>query len=460
MSDLDPIDPSSALELYLEDKKGTLSQSSIRARRSRISTFVDWLDDREITNLNELTGRLVKEYQLESRKEADWAPSTEKSMMDTTRVFVRWCESIEAVNSGLSERVQSPTLTGDEGVRDLHLDTETAQEVLNNLDRFHYCSRAHVTLAVMWHTMARCGAVRSLDLDDYDSVTQSLRFRHRPETGTPLKNKHTSERHVAISVSLAALLDDWIELKRPAVTDEYGREPLITTRNGRTANGTISGCAYKYTQPCRYKRRCPLDRNPETCESTEHAKISSCPESVSPHPFRRGSITLTPVRRSLQSSFRSCRRLGTGYREALRRAHRPREDGTATGVSRGRVGVSPSSTVSTSSTTVQRVDRSDLRDTSVSQHMSTDSDAGGDGEMEKINVRVPQSLLAQVDDVWEERGYANKSEFIRDALRDAVNPPTQLSEEALEHLAESREQRERGETVSQDDVKDRLGIDD
>ena len=92
--------------------------------------------------------------------------------------------------------------------------------------------------------------------------------------------------------------------------------------------------------------------------------------------------------------------------------------------------------------------------------MSTDSEAGSDGEMEKINVRVPQSLLAQVDDVWEERGYATKSEFIRDALRDAVNPPMQLSAEALEHLAESREQREQGETVSQDDVKDRLGIDD
>ena len=92
--------------------------------------------------------------------------------------------------------------------------------------------------------------------------------------------------------------------------------------------------------------------------------------------------------------------------------------------------------------------------------MSTDSDAGSDGEMEKINVRVPQSLLAQVDDVWEERGYATKSEFIRDALRDAVNPPMQLSAEALEHLAESREQREQGETVSQEDMKDRLGIDD
>jgi integrase len=291
MSDLDPIDPRTALELYLEDKKGTLSRSSIKSHRYRISTFVDWLDDRGISNMNDLTGRLVKEYQLDGRKASDWAPSTEKSMLDTTRVFVRWCESIEAVDGGLSERVQSPTLTGDEGVRDQQLDAETAQEVLKNLDRFHYCSRAHVTLAVMWYTMARCGAVRSLDLADYDAEKQSLRFTHRPETGTPLKNKHTSERHVAISESLADLLDGWIELKRPDVTDEYGRESLITTTNGRIAKGTIAGYAYKYTQPCRYKRRCPLDRNPETCESTDHGKVSSCPESVSPHPFRRGSIT-------------------------------------------------------------------------------------------------------------------------------------------------------------------------
>ena len=85
--------------------------------------------------------------------------------------------------------------------------------------------------------------------------------------------------------------------------------------------------------------------------------------------------------------------------------------------------------------------------------------ATSNGEMEKINVRVPPSLLAQIDGVWEKRGYANKSEFVRDALRDVVNPPTQLSEKALEHLAESRTQREQGETVSQDEEKNRLGID-
>lgn len=77
--------------------------------------------------------------------------------------------------------------------------------------------------------------------------------------------------------------------------------------------------------------------------------------------------------------------------------------------------------------------------------------------MGKINVPVPQSLLGRIDDVWEEREYANKSEFIRDALRNGGNPPTQLSAEAFEHPAESREQ---GETVSQDDVENRPGIDD
>lgn len=92
--------------------------------------------------------------------------------------------------------------------------------------------------------------------------------------------------------------------------------------------------------------------------------------------------------------------------------------------------------------------------------MSTDRDAINEGEMEKINVRVPPALLARIDELWEERGYANKSEFIRDALRDAVNPSPQLSDEALQHLAESREQRGRGETVSQDEVKDRLDLDD
>ena len=291
MSELDPIDPTQALKLYIADRRSSLAKSSLMSHRSRLTAFVDWLDERDIVNLNELTGRMIKEYQLEGREEYDWTVSTEKSYMVTIRVFVRWCESIEAVESGLSERVQSPVLDENQGVRDVELDSETAQAVLENLERYHYCSREHVTLAVMWHTMGRCGAVRSLDLEDFESKEQYIRFRHRPETDTSLKNKHKSERHIAISEELADLLDEWVENKRLDVTDEYGRRPLITTQHGRISQTTIGIYAYKYTQPCRYAGTCPEGRDPQTCESTEHKNVSTCPASVSPHPFRRGSIT-------------------------------------------------------------------------------------------------------------------------------------------------------------------------
>ena len=88
-----------------------------------------------------------------------------------------------------------------------------------------------------------------------------------------------------------------------------------------------------------------------------------------------------------------------------------------------------------------------------------DTDTGGD-RMEKINVRVPEALLQRIDEEWERRGYSSKSEAIRDALRDWVNPPTALSEETLAALEESREQAERGETVSADEARERLGLDD
>lgn len=74
------------------------------------------------------------------------------------------------------------------------------------------------------------------------------------------------------------------------------------------------------------------------------------------------------------------------------------------------------------------------------------------GESETYTVRVPDELASRIDAVWEERGYVSRSEFIRDALRTAVDPPVRISDEFAEHLETSREQRERGEYVELDDV--------
>jgi len=91
--------------------------------------------------------------------------------------------------------------------------------------------------------------------------------------------------------------------------------------------------------------------------------------------------------------------------------------------------------------------------------MSTDTDGPDSDRMTKIDVRVPVELLDTIDEEYERRGYTSRSEAIRDALRDWANPSVELSEAVLEDLARSREQRERGETRSLDDVADEYGVD-
>jgi len=91
--------------------------------------------------------------------------------------------------------------------------------------------------------------------------------------------------------------------------------------------------------------------------------------------------------------------------------------------------------------------------------MSTDTDDAGDERTTKIDVRVPVSLLETIDEEYERRGYTSRSEAIRDALRDWVDPPAQLSAETLKALATSRDQREQGETRSLEDVAADFDVD-
>lgn len=82
----------------------------------------------------------------------------------------------------------------------------------------------------------------------------------------------------------------------------------------------------------------------------------------------------------------------------------------------------------------------------------SDTDSGTDTA--KINVRLSERLLADADETWEERGYNSRSEFIRQAIRDSVHS-SRLSARTLESLLVSEQQRERGETVSSAEMRER-----
>ncbi len=109
---LEPIDPERALELYIADRENNVAQATIYSHRSRLGHFIRWCNDEaEITNLNDLSGRQLHEFRIWRRMEGDLSPATEKTQMDTLRVFIKWLES---VSTGSSSRTQS-RLTGQTG---------------------------------------------------------------------------------------------------------------------------------------------------------------------------------------------------------------------------------------------------------------------------------------------------------------------------------------------------------
>jgi len=291
-TDLDPIDPERAVELYLEDKARECQQATVRSHRSRLGFFVNWCVEQEIENLNDLSARDAHEFRVWRRE--DLNVTSEKTQMDTLRVFIEWCETIDAVQHGLFKKIKSPVIPDGGNVRETTLTTDRANEILDYLEKYEYATVEHVTWLVLVETGMRMGAAHGLDVDDYrrEDEHPHLELVHRPDTETPLKNGRKGERPVSISSDACDLIDDYIENRRPDVTDKHSREPLLASRQGRITKSTIRKYVYKWSRPCAVGAECPHDRDPDECDAANDLdQASKCPSSVTPHPIRRGYIT-------------------------------------------------------------------------------------------------------------------------------------------------------------------------
>lgn len=293
--DLEPIAPREAVELYLDHREPELSEKSVENHRYRLRSFISFCEEEGIENLNALTGRDLHKYRV-WRRNGDGERYSEVSKMtlygnlQTLRKFLEFCASIDAVESGMRERVLIPEVEDEEASKDVYLDEERAEAILEYLDQFQYASRAHVILSLLWHTGMRLGSLRALDVDDFDADARCLDLVHRPESETPLKNKHAAERSIAVGEYHIEMLEAYIQNNRHEVTDDYGRRPLITSAQGRLTETPIRRVCYRWTQPCEIGK-CPHDEDPRTCEYRNREEMVNCPSSRSPHGIRRGSIT-------------------------------------------------------------------------------------------------------------------------------------------------------------------------
>lgn len=290
--DLEPTTPDRAVDLYLEDKRRDCRQTTVKAHQSRLGFFQQWCDEQDIDNMNDITARDLHEYRVWRREDLNVV--SEKTQMDTLRVFIEWCETIDAVQSGLFKKIKSPSIPDGEKAREAVIHADRAQQVLDYLAKYEYATAEHVTWLILTETGMRMGAARALDVDDYQRNAElpHLSITHRPETETPIKNGVRGERRVGIPPEACDVIDDYLKDQRADVTDCYGREAFLTTLHGRVAKSTIRKYVYKWSRPCMVGDECPHDREPDECDAaTNLDRASKCPSSVTPHPIRRGYIT-------------------------------------------------------------------------------------------------------------------------------------------------------------------------
>lgn len=102
------------------------------------------------------------------------------------------------------------------------------------------------------------------------------------ETGTTLKSGAGGERLVAVTPGLVELLCDYVDDTRVYPVEESGREPLLATSRGRQSRSSMRRSVSRITAPCFRGEGCP-----GRVETPER----KCPEAVTPHAVRRGSIT-------------------------------------------------------------------------------------------------------------------------------------------------------------------------
>ncbi|WP_135806787.1 tyrosine-type recombinase/integrase [Halorussus marinus] len=324
--DLQPLAPREAMEMWIERQKSEKARETVQSYRYRMDQFVRWCEQEGIENLNSLDGRTLYRFDSHRRGE-ELNSSTLNNQLGTLRLFLDFCEDIDAVEDGLSRALDVPALTKAERANREKLTTSRAKTIQEKLERFERASVDHALFALAWETGCRLGALHALDvrdcyleesdierlaheenleeeglfkeadLGDGDGLTDEVSvpfvfFRHRPESDTPLKNQSEGERPVSLTDELGRILRDFIEFNRPSVEDEYGRRPLFASEKGggRMSKGGIRRRFYIVTQPCRYGT-CPHNRDPDECEALDHGREQRCPSARSPHRIRTGSIT-------------------------------------------------------------------------------------------------------------------------------------------------------------------------
>ena len=265
-----------AIKAYLADRQSELSDSSIQNHRYQLKQFREWCGGAGgVDNINDVEPLDLSKFR--RYRSQDLNSNTMYNQLGVVRLFLRFCHRMGWVDESLPDSIVLPTRSGRS--RDSSIDTDRIASILDELERYEYASLNHVILSLLWTASFRIGGLRALDVTDLHVQDQWVDVVHRPDEGTPLKNKSGSEREVNLHGWVCDVLRAWIDDRRPNSGDSHGRKPLAATDHGRIARSSIRERVYSLTDCGGIDWGCD-------CKSD-----GKCDDSVSPHDIRRSSIS-------------------------------------------------------------------------------------------------------------------------------------------------------------------------
>lgn len=302
--------------MYLRVREDEVSESTLNSHRYRLNPLTEWANQHDdVEYLSDLSPRTLYEYRKWRKDDGDLKDITLHTQLTTVRTWLKKLGTLELVDEDLHRRIEIPDVNEEQEVRNVMLSADRAEEIDTYLSKFEYGSRLHVIWTLLYGVGIRIGGVRGLDLSDVDFEDQSIQFRHRPEgrpspshsggltvgdddyhhteTGekgvtTPLKNAAGGERIVSMSDDIKRVLCDYVKMNRRDTVEGNGREPLVTTPQGRISLGTIRREVYRLTQPCQIGKDCPHGETKEDCSVAGYTDSpSKCPSIVNPHAIRK-----------------------------------------------------------------------------------------------------------------------------------------------------------------------------
>ena len=262
------------------------ADATVDSYRYHVGSFVDWVDDNGI-NPTDITQQTVLKYR--DFRFDDHRSRTVRSQLNSIKVFLRYLASEGCISSEIPELVDIPEKQNSQ--RSDIVPEEDAERILDHLSKYEYASARHVIIQVLWDTGVRTGGLRGVDIDNVNLDRGTMTMRHRPAEDTPLKNKESAERTVSLRDETVSVVEDYIAENRIDATDQYGREPLITTSHGRPSRSWYREEVYSATRPCMVAQ-CPYGIEEDECPAAIRKNdASKCEGTVGPHAIRRGRIT-------------------------------------------------------------------------------------------------------------------------------------------------------------------------